>query len=92
MTFRSSARAAIHCVVQVCVTGQWAGLQSTPPPCTAGMEVAAYLSDKAASISCIDIAAVPFERVLGARIGRVLQGVSVCAWLCPVVLFWYGFT
>ena len=55
---------------------QWAGLQSTPPPCTAGMEVAAYLADKAASISCIDITAVPFERVLGARVGGILQGVS----------------
>ena len=41
----------------------------------AGMEVAAYLCGKAASISCIDIATVPFERVLGERIGKMLQGV-----------------
>ena len=41
-----------------------------------GMEVAAYLCGKAASVSCIDIAAVPFERVLGTRIGKMLQGVS----------------
>ena len=40
------------------------------------MEVAAYLCGKAASVSCIDIAAVPFERVLGTRIGKMLQGVS----------------
>ncbi len=39
------------------------------------MEVTAYLADKVASISCIDITAVPFERVLGSRIGRVLQEV-----------------
>jgi NADPH-dependent 2,4-dienoyl-CoA reductase/sulfur reductase-like enzyme len=39
-----------------------------------GMEVAAYLCGKAASVSCIDIAAVPFERVLGTRIGKMLQG------------------
>ena len=38
-----------------------------------GLEVAAYLSDKAASVACIDIAAVPFERVLGERVGRMLQ-------------------
>ena len=40
------------------------------------MEVAAYLCGKAASVSCIDIAAVPFERVLGSRVGKMLQGVS----------------
>ena len=39
------------------------------------MEVAAYLSDKATSVECIDIAAVPFERVLGASIGKALQKV-----------------
>ena len=38
------------------------------------MEVAAYLSGKAASVACIDIAAVPFERVLGDRVGKMLQG------------------
>ena len=41
-----------------------------------GMEVAAYLCGKATSISCIDITAVPFERVLGTRVGKMLQGVS----------------
>ncbi len=41
------------------------------------MEVAAYLSDKAASVSCIDITAVPFERVLGTEVGKMLQAVSV---------------
>lgn len=42
-----------------------------------GMEVAAYLSDKASSVSCIDITTVPFERVLGEPIGKMLQ--SVCS-------------
>ena len=42
-----------------------------------GMEVGAYLSDKAASVDCIDIAAVPFERVLGERIGKTLQKVKL---------------
>lgn len=37
------------------------------------MEVTAYLSDKAASVSCIDVTAVPFERVLGSRVGKMLQ-------------------
>ena len=40
-----------------------------------GMEVGAYLVDKAVSVDCIDIAPVPFERVLGERIGRSLQKV-----------------
>ncbi|XP_064382581.1 apoptosis-inducing factor 3-like [Halichondria panicea] len=38
-----------------------------------GMEVAAYLSNKAASVACIDLTAVPFERVLGERVGKMLQ-------------------
>ena len=42
-----------------------------------GMEVAAYLSDKVSSISCIDMTTVPFERVLGEPIGKMLQ--SVCS-------------
>ena len=42
-----------------------------------GMEVASYLSDKASSVECIDIAAVPFERVLGGRIGKALQTVQL---------------
>ena len=41
-----------------------------------GMEVAGYLSDKAASVSSIDITAVPFERVLGTEVGQMLQSVS----------------
>ena len=36
----------------------------------------AYLAEKASSISCIDITAVPFERVLGAPVGKMLQSVS----------------
>ena len=54
------------------------------------MEVAAYLSDKAASVSCIDIAEVPFERVLGKRVGKMLQAVknSVCVMLeCSTTSF-----
>ena len=38
--------------------------------------MAAYLCGKAASVSCIDITTVPFERVLGSRVGRMLQAVS----------------
>ena len=38
--------------------------------------MAAYLTEKASSISCIDITAVPFDRVLGARVGKMLQSVS----------------
>ena len=49
--------------------------------CYTGMEVAAYLCGKAAGVSCIDITAVPFERVLGARIGKMLQGVCQGVWL-----------
>ena len=51
-----------------------------------GMEVAAYLCGKVASVSCIDITAVPFERVLGARIGKMLQGVRGVAYIHCLVM------
>ena len=54
-----------------------------------GMEVGAYLSDKAASVDCIDIAAVPFERVLGERIGRSLQTVRKLLFLFVFMSFSY---
>ena len=49
--------------------------------------MAAYLSDKAASISCIDIAAVPFEKVLGESIGKMLQSVSRSFSLAQLAIF-----
>lgn len=52
-----------------------------------GMEVASYLSDKAASVECIDVAAVPFERVLGERIGKALQTVQLL--LVFILLFYF---
>ena len=54
--------------------------------------MAAYLCGKAASISCIDITAVPFERVLGQRVGRMLQGVRYLndVVLCFTVLCLWG--
>ncbi|KAJ8392147.1 hypothetical protein AAFF_G00079530 [Aldrovandia affinis] len=36
-----------------------------------GMEVASYLSDKAASVSVVGSSEVPYQRTLGAEIGRV---------------------
>ena len=39
------------------------------------MEVASFLADKAKSVSVVDIIKVPFELVLGAKIGTVLQKV-----------------
>lgn len=56
-----------------------------------GMEVASYLSDKASSVECIDIAAVPFERVLGERIGKSLQQVLTNICLCLSSMDWYRF-
>lgn len=50
-----------------------------------GMEVASYLSDKTSSVECIDIAAVPFERVLGERIGKALQMVRHSDQWCVVL-------
>ncbi|KAJ8312314.1 hypothetical protein KUTeg_009687 [Tegillarca granosa] len=38
-----------------------------------GMEVAAFLADKAESVSVVDIIKVPFQLVLGEKVGSVLQ-------------------
>lgn len=38
-----------------------------------GMEVAAYLADKAKSLSVVDIIKVPFQLALGEKVGGVLQ-------------------
>ncbi|XP_063396427.1 apoptosis-inducing factor 3-like isoform X1 [Mytilus trossulus] len=38
-----------------------------------GMEVAAFLADKAESVSVVDIIKVPFQMVLGDKVGSVLQ-------------------
>lgn len=41
------------------------------------MEVAAFLADKAESISVIDMIKVPFQLVLGEKVGLVLQKVQI---------------
>lgn len=40
------------------------------------MEVAASLADKAESVSVVDIIKVPFQLVLGDKVGSVLQKVQ----------------
>ena len=47
-----------------------------PCPSPVGMEVAASLSSKAASVTCIDLLEVPFIQILGAKVGAAIQKVS----------------
>lgn len=54
-------------------------------PGLTGMEVAAYLADKAKSVSVVDIIKVPFQLALGDRVGAVLQKVHTQE-LCPLWL------
>lgn len=42
-----------------------------------GMEVAAFLADKAKSLSVVDIIKVPFQLALGDKVGAVLQKVQI---------------
>lgn len=49
------------------------------------MEVAAYLADKATSVSVVDIIKVPFQLALGDKVGAVLQKVHT-AKLVPVTV------
>jgi len=39
------------------------------------MEVAAYLADKAKSVTCVDVCDIPFARILGNRVGLAIQKV-----------------
>lgn len=50
---------------------------SLPPTALApGMEVAAYLTEKAHSVSVVELEETPFRRFLGERVGRALMKVS----------------
>ena len=42
------------------------------------MEATAYLAGKAAKITCVDMISAPFVRVLGEKIGAMVQKVCVC--------------
>ena len=48
------------------------------PSCivTVGMEVAAYLADKAKHVTCVDVCDIPFGRILGSRVGLAIQKVG----------------
>ncbi|XP_014652191.1 PREDICTED: apoptosis-inducing factor 3 isoform X1 [Ceratotherium simum simum] len=46
---------------------------SLPPTLAPGMEVAAYLTEKAHSVSVVELEETPFRRFLGERVGRALM-------------------
>jgi hypothetical protein len=51
-----------------------------------GMEVAAYLTEKAHSVSVVELEETPFRRFLGERVGRALMKASLFRCLtsrCP---------
>lgn len=47
---------------------------------TAGMEVAAALTDKAHSVSVIGIESVPFKKALGEKVGKAIMKVETPSW------------
>jgi len=49
------------------------------------MEVAAFLADKAKSVSVVDIIKVPFQLALGDKVGAVLQKVHTYKVVPPVL-------
>lgn len=53
-----------------------AGCQSGAHDFGPGMEVAAYLTEKAHSVSVVELEETPFRRFLGERVGRALMKVS----------------
>lgn len=53
-----------------------AGCQPAAHHPGSGMEVAAYLTEKAHSVSVVELEETPFKRFLGERVGRALMKVS----------------
>lgn len=48
-----------------------------------GMEVAAYLADKAEHVTCVDVCDIPFGRILGSRVGLAIQKVGMAGYTHP---------
>ena len=75
-------------VIGTSFIGQWScdglGLinYGLPP---VGMEATAFLAGKAAKIVCVDMISAPFVRVLGEKIGAMVQKVCVCVCVCMCV-------
>lgn len=44
--------------------------------CSPGMEVAAYLAERAHSVSVVELEEVPFKKFLGERVGRAVMKVT----------------
>lgn len=45
--------------------------------CSAGMEVAAYLAERAHSVSLVELEEVPFKKFFGERVGRAVMKVTL---------------
>lgn len=59
---------------------------------TAGMEVAAALTDKAHSVSVIGIESVPFKKALGEKVGKAIMKVETPSWEIKLFRTWSTFT
>lgn len=44
--------------------------------CSPGMEVAAYLAERAHSVSLVELEEVPFKKFFGERVGRAVMKVT----------------
>lgn len=53
--------------------------------CSPGMEVAAYLTERAHSVSVVELEEVPFKKFFGERVGRAVMKVTLLA--CPGIGF-----
>lgn len=49
--------------------------------CSPGMEVAAYLTERAHSVSVVELEEVPFKKFFGERVGRAVMKVTLLS--CP---------
>lgn len=49
--------------------------------CSPGMEVAAYLTERAHSVSVVELEEVPFKKFFGERVGRAVMKVTLLSCL-----------
>lgn len=52
---------------------------------SSGMEVAAYLAERAHSVSLVELEHVPFKKFFGERVGRAVMKVTLLSRLCGLV-------
>lgn len=66
----------VHMVIELVLKGWDFKQPLTVTVCFPGMEVAAYLAEKAHSVSVVSQEDIPFRKALGEKVGRAIMKVT----------------